>query len=63
MSTTKYGSKPGKTTPIKKAAGGLDTTTATTDNATQIIALTDRIKGAIIRCAVWLAEVFPGGAA
>ena len=40
-------------TLIKKAAGGLDTTTATADNATQIIALTTRIKGVILRCAVW----------
>ena len=49
-------------TLIKKAAGGLDTTTATTDNATQTIALSIRIKVAIIRCAVWLVIVFPGGA-
>ena len=49
-------------TLIKKAAGGLDTTTATADNATQTIALTTRIKGEILRCAVWLVIVFPGGA-
>ena len=61
MSTTPHGAKPGKATPIKKAAGGLDSTTATTNIATQIIAFTARIKGAIIRCAAWLAVVFPGG--
>ena len=62
MSTNKYGAKPCKATPIKKAAGGLNTTTTTTDYAAQLIALTTRIKGAIIRFAVWLAIVFPGGA-
>ena len=48
---------------IKKAVGGLDTTTATTNNAAQTIPLTTQIKGAILRCAVWLVIVFPGGAA
>ncbi len=46
--------------PKRKAAGGCKTTTATTNNATQIIALCARIKGAIVRFASWLAVVFRG---
>ena len=37
-------------TPNKKAAGGCKPTTATTHNATQIIAIYARIKGATARC-------------
>ena len=49
MSNTTSGEKPGKDTPNKKAAGGCKTTTATIRNATQIIAICARIKGATAR--------------
>ena len=47
-------------TPKRKAAGGCNTTTATIKNATQTIALRNRIKGAIVRFASWLAVVVRG---
>ena len=62
MTQNRHGEKPGKHTPIKKVAGSFDTTTATTNNATQIIALYAQINGFIVRRAVWLAAVFHGSA-
>jgi hypothetical protein len=49
MTTNMHGAKPGKVTPNKKAAGGCNTTTATTSNATRIIADCTRIKWAVWR--------------
>lgn len=49
MSNSTHGARLDKDTPKRKAAGGCETTTATTENATQIIALYDRIKRAIAR--------------
>ena len=49
-----------KATPKIKAAGGYDTTTATTKIVTQTIALYSRIKSAIVRFASWLAVMFRG---
>lgn len=44
----------------RKAAGGYNTTTATINNAKQIISFTACIKGAIVRFASWLAVIFRG---
>lgn len=55
-----HGAMPGKATPKKISAGGCDTTTADTNNATQTIALNVRIMQAMIRLAVWLAVAVRG---
>ncbi len=55
-----HGAKPGNVTPEKESAGGYYTTTADTNTATQTIALSMRIKAALIRLASWLAVVFRG---
>ncbi len=44
-----HGAEPDKDTPKRKAAGGCETTTATIRNATRIIALCARVKGATAR--------------
>ena len=49
MSDSTHGVTPDKATPKRKAAGGCNTTTATTKNAIQIIALYARIKEATAR--------------
>lgn len=49
MTTNMHGAKPGQDTSNEKAAGGCNTTTATTSNATRIIAAYARIKGATVR--------------
>lgn len=55
-----HGAMPGKVTPKKISAGGCDTTTADTNNATETIAPTVRMKQAVIRLAAWLAVAFRG---
>ena len=55
-----HGAMPGKVTRKKISAGGCDTTTADTNNATETIALTVRMKQAVIRLAAWLAVAFRG---
>ncbi len=60
MTDTMHGAKPGNVTPEKESAGGCGTTTADTNTATQTIALSMRIKAALIRFASWLAVVFRG---
>ncbi len=59
MQTNKYGVTLG-VNATQKEPGMSCTTTATTKNATQIIALYARIKWAIVRFASWLAVVFRG---
>jgi hypothetical protein len=55
-----HGAMPGAGTPKKISAGGCDTTTADTNNATQTIALHVRIMQAMIRLAASLAVAFRG---
>jgi hypothetical protein len=45
MSITNYGVTPRADTPQKESAGGCDTTTAETNNATETIALNADSKG------------------
>ena len=47
-------------TPKRKAAGGFETTTATTNNFKRTVALYARIKGLFVRIASWLAVMFGG---
>lgn len=49
MTNKTHGAKPGQVTSNKKVAGGFRTTTATTSNATKIIAVYACVKGAIGR--------------
>ena len=58
MSNTTNGEKPGKDTPKRKAAGGCNTSTATTCNATLIIATYARIKGATARFMSFFSGIF-----
>lgn len=60
MTRTTRGAKPTRATPKRKAAGGCKTTTATTSNAIQTIALYARMRGAAVRLASWLAVLFRG---
>ena len=60
MTNTTRGAEPGNNTPKRKAAGGCHTTTATTNNASQTIALHVRFKQAVIRLAAWLAVIVRG---
>ena len=61
MTTNTHGITPGRDTSIRKARGGLATTTATTNNATKAIARYARIKGAGVCFAAWLTVIFRGG--
>lgn len=47
-------------TPKRKAAGGFETTKATTNNFKRTLALFARIKGFFVRSASWLAVMFRG---
>ena len=61
MTNTTRGAEPGNNTPKRKAAGMLPTsTTATTKNNTQTVALHMRIKQAAFRLAAWLAVIVRG---
>lgn len=48
------------TSPKNKAAGGFETTTATTNNFKRTLALYARTKGIFVRSASWLAVIFKG---
>ena len=58
MSNKTHGAKPGQDTSNKKAAGGCNITTATTCNATLIIATYARIKGATARFMSFFSGIF-----
>ena len=47
-------------TPKRKATGGFETTTATTNNSKRTLALYARIKGLFVRFASWLAVMLGG---
>lgn len=47
-------------TPKRKAAGGFETTTATTKNFKRTLALYAGIKGLFVHFAFWLAVMFRG---
>lgn len=60
MNDETHGAMPGKATPKKISAGGCNTTTADTNDATETIALHVRMKQAACRFAAWLAVAFRG---
>ncbi len=60
MNNFTHGAEPGADTPKKESAGSFDTTTTDTNDATEIIALSVRIKQAVVRLASWLAVMFRG---
>ena len=60
MTHIKHGMGARKATPIKIAAGGYHTTTATTNNAAHNIAIYARIESAIVHFTFWLAVTFRG---
>jgi hypothetical protein len=60
MRVIKRGATPGAALPKKESAGGYDTTTADTNDATKSIALPVYIEGAAFRLASWFTALFRG---
>ena len=60
MHRATHGAEPTKAASKRKVAGGYHTTTATTKNNTQTVALHVRIKQAVIRLAARLSVIVRG---
>jgi hypothetical protein len=60
MSSTTHGQAPGADTPKKESAGGCDTTTADTNNASKSIALWGWIEGVRFGLSPWVTVLFGG---
>ena len=60
MNDSTHGIEPDNDTPKRKAAGGCNTTTATTKNYVSIVSAYRRGKDAFVRLALWLSVIFRG---